>query len=79
MSDAIPRDVVRLEQASVHRRGPGGERRFIVRDATWTVREGEHWAVLGPNGAGKTTLLRILLGVLSPDRGEVIGRRPVAQ
>jgi len=35
--------------------------------------------LLGPNGAGKTTLLRIMLGVLSPDRGEVIGRRPVAQ
>ena len=27
--------------------------------------------LLGPNGAGKTTLLRVLLGVLSPDRGEV--------
>jgi len=27
--------------------------------------------LLGPNGAGKTTLLRIMLGVLSPDRGEV--------
>jgi len=27
--------------------------------------------LLGPNGAGKTTLMRIMLGVLSPDRGEV--------
>lgn len=27
--------------------------------------------LLGPNGAGKTTLMRILLGVLTPDRGEV--------
>jgi ABC-2 type transport system ATP-binding protein len=27
--------------------------------------------LLGPNGAGKTTLLRILLGVLTPDQGEV--------
>jgi ABC-2 type transport system ATP-binding protein len=27
--------------------------------------------LLGPNGAGKTTLMRILLGVLTPDRGEI--------
>ena len=36
--------------------------------------------VLGPNGAGKTTLLRIMLGVLSPDRGEVrYGGSPVGK
>jgi iron complex transport system ATP-binding protein len=63
------RDVVRLEQASVHRRGPDGERRFLVRDATWSVREGEHWAVLGPNGAGKTTLLRIASAQMHPSTG----------
>ncbi len=66
---APPRDVVRLEQASVHRRGPDGERRFLVRDATWLVREGEHWAVLGPNGAGKTTLLRIASAQMHPSTG----------
>jgi iron complex transport system ATP-binding protein len=66
---ATPHDVVRLEQASVHRRGPDGERRFIVRDVTWRVREGEHWAVLGPNGAGKTTLLRIASAQMHPSTG----------
>ena len=66
---ASPRDVVRVEQASVHRRGPDGERRFIVRDATWSVCEGEHWAVLGPNGAGKTTLLRIASAQMQPSTG----------
>jgi iron complex transport system ATP-binding protein len=62
-------DVVRLEGATVHRRGPDGERRAILRDVTWTVRAGEHWAVLGPNGAGKTTLLRIASAQMHPSTG----------
>jgi iron complex transport system ATP-binding protein len=62
-------DVVRLEHASVHRRGPDGERRFILHDVTWSVGEGEHWAVLGPNGAGKTTLLRIASAQMHPSTG----------
>lgn len=40
-----------------------------------TIRPGEIVSVIGPNGAGKTTLVRVLLGLLSPDAGEV-RRRP---
>lgn len=34
----------------------------ILRDITWTVRQGERWALMGPNGSGKTTLLSFLTG-----------------
>jgi len=34
----------------------------ILRKLSWTVREGERWALFGPNGAGKTTLLSLILG-----------------
>ena len=34
--------------------------RDVLRDVSWTVRPGEHWALLGANGAGKSTLLSIL-------------------
>ncbi len=34
----------------------------ILKDISWTVREGERWALFGPNGAGKTTLLSLILG-----------------
>lgn len=29
---------------------------------SWTVRQGERWALLGPNGSGKSTLLSLLCG-----------------
>ena len=47
-----------------------GERRALD-GITFAVRPGLITGLLGPNGAGKTTLLRVLLGVLTPDRGEV--------
>ena len=42
-----------------------------------TVGAGERVALLGPNGAGKTTTLMMLLGVISPDEGEIeiVGKR----
>jgi ABC-2 type transport system ATP-binding protein len=43
-----------------------------------TVRRGEVVALLGPNGAGKTTTLDALLGLSTPDSGQValLGRSP---
>ena len=46
----------------------------LLDDLSWTVRDGERWAVLGPNGAGKTTLLRLLAGVTTPTAGRVVVR-----
>jgi ABC-2 type transport system ATP-binding protein len=40
-------------------------------DVTFSVRPGEVFGFVGSNGAGKTTTMRIVLGVLSPDAGEV--------
>ena len=33
----------------------------VFQDITWTMRQGEHWAIRGPNGAGKSTLLSLIL------------------
>ena len=35
------------------------------------VDAGEFVALVGPNGSGKSTLVRILVGLLTPDAGEV--------
>jgi len=36
-----------------------------------TVRRGEVFGLLGPNGSGKSTTIKMILGLLSPDRGRV--------
>jgi molybdate transport system ATP-binding protein len=47
-----------LENATAVR--PGGE--VALQHLSWTVREGETWAVVGPVASGKTSLARVLLG-----------------
>ena len=42
----------------------------VLRDISFTVKQGEALAVIGPNGAGKTVLFRALLGLL-PHAGTV--------
>jgi ABC-2 type transport system ATP-binding protein len=43
----------------------------VLRDVSFSVREGEILGLIGPNGAGKTTLFECLAGLIIPDAGEV--------
>ena len=43
----------------------------LLKDISFSVREGEKVALIGPNGAGKTTLLNVITGLLSPLSGKV--------
>lgn len=42
----------------------------VLKDISFTLREGEVLCLLGSNGTGKTTLLKCLLGLLRPKSGE---------
>lgn len=44
----------------------------LFTDITLTVSAGESLAIIGPNGVGKTTLLRVLAGLLTPQKGDVL-------
>ena len=45
--------------------------RPVIQDLNLQVEEGEVFGFLGPNGAGKTTTLKLLLGLVSPDKGRI--------
>ncbi|MUK88247.1 ATP-binding cassette domain-containing protein [Ornithinibacillus sp. L9] len=51
--------------------GPGKSKKIANDNITFTINEGEIFGLLGQNGAGKTTLVNQILGLLTPDRGDI--------
>ena len=47
-------------------------KREIIKGLDLSVNEGEIFGFLGPNGAGKTTTIRMLVGLTSPNEGEIV-------
>jgi iron complex transport system ATP-binding protein len=70
--------VLDLQDVTFHR-----DDTSILRDISFTVNQGEHWALLGPNGAGKSTVLGLCGAVIHPTAGTVnvlgsqLGRVPL--
>jgi molybdate transport system ATP-binding protein len=59
--------VVELDRVTISH--PGGPP--VFRDFSWTIREGETWAITGPVGSGKTTLAETLLGKHPAPQGDI--------
>ncbi|MGG7605384.1 peptidase domain-containing ABC transporter [Massilia sp. BKSP1R2A-1] len=50
----------------------------VIRELNLTIPAGQCVAITGPSGCGKTTLMKLLLGLLTPTRGEIrIGGVPL--
>jgi lipopolysaccharide export system ATP-binding protein len=47
-------------------------RRVVVDNVDLEIKQGEIVGLLGPNGAGKTTTFNMIVGLLSPKRGEIL-------
>ncbi|MBN1516857.1 ABC transporter ATP-binding protein [Candidatus Sumerlaeota bacterium] len=63
----VSRDIVEFRNVSFSYDG-----KPALEDVNLTIPANEFGAIVGPNGGGKTTLLRLMLGLLKPDRGELL-------
>lgn len=50
----------------------GKEKRTIIDKVSFEIADGEMLVVTGPNGSGKSTLVKLLMGIETPDAGEIL-------
>jgi ABC-2 type transport system ATP-binding protein len=62
---------VPLQITGLSKRYARSSDRYAVRELSFRVEKGQVLGLLGPNGAGKTTTLRMLMGLITPDGGEI--------
>ncbi len=43
----------------------------VIKNLSWTVRQGDFWLLKGHNASGKSTLLKLITGVLKPNSGKI--------
>lgn len=71
--------IIKIKNVSKYYKDVIGEKYFkALDDFSLEIEKGEIFGLLGPNGSGKTTLLKLLLGLISPTKGEisVLGKGP---
>lgn len=60
-----------IEFKDVWFRYPGTEK-DILKGLTFKINNGEKASIVGENGEGKSTMIKLLLGLFTPDRGEIL-------
>ncbi len=72
-ADAEDRETVaQFRDVGVSYRSVKGEDRVVYSGLNLQIRKGEKIALIGSNGAGKSTLMKLMVGLLKPDRGEIL-------
>lgn len=64
-----PPETIRFRSVSVNY-GPNALRG--IHNVTITLQKGEHVAIVGESGAGKSTLIHLLLGFVTPTKGQIL-------
>ncbi len=63
------RNTVFEHMTNIFNRSNHFEELTVLKDVSFSVKQGEMFGVIGRNGAGKTTLLRLIAGIFKPDKG----------
>lgn len=67
---AVPSIRGDVEFDRVYYKFPGGDK-YIIKDFSLSVKQGECIAVVGASGSGKSTLMNMIIGFLTPVSGQV--------
>lgn len=67
-------DIITLKSLSKSFKKAEQQDLLVLEDVNFSMKEGEIVALLGKSGSGKSTLLRIIAGLISPSKGEVLYR-----
>jgi len=66
-----PNETVKIEFKNVSFHYPGNDI-WILRRLSLTIQPGEHISIVGINGAGKSTLVKLMMGLYTPQEGEIL-------
>src|SRR2546425_4584833 len=64
-----PKDGVRVEGRGLRKSYAG---QLVLKGIDFTVEREEIFVIMGPSGSGKTVLLKHLIGLETPDAGEIL-------
>ena len=48
-----------------------GSDKYVLKDITWHIEEGDFLGIAGPSGGGKSTMMQLLLGFETPTKGTI--------
>ncbi len=66
--EITPKELLKVEHISFQY----NKKRKILKDVSFSVREGEMMSIVGTNGAGKSTLAKVICGFVTPEEGELL-------
>lgn len=49
-----------------------GKDKYVLRNVSFTLKQGDFFSIVGLNGSGKSTIIKLLLGIYVPTEGEIL-------